>query len=60
MNCHDLDSLVRVRHPGAPEATGHYPATPEATGHHPGATMHANHGAGIRDGNGILFISNTG
>lgn len=39
-------------HPGAP--------APEATAHHPGATTHANHGAGIRDGNGILFISNTG
>ena len=51
-------------HPGSStaEATGHHPgaAPAEATGHHPGATTHANHGAGIRDGNGILFISNTG
>lgn len=59
--------LRRANGAAAPETGTHPGARPaEATGTHPGAppahgpSAHANHGAGIRDGNGILFISNTG
>lgn len=46
-------------HPATPPAPSRHAGPPEPAGH-PGAPTQASHGAGIRDGNGILFISNTG
>ncbi len=49
---------VPAAHPGHPGHAPSHGAAPAAQGGHPHGGAH--HGAGIRDGNGILFISNTG
>lgn len=49
-------------HPAVPPLTGHpgHPAAGHPAGGHASGGAPAGHGAGIRDGNGILFISHTG